>query len=374
MRLRAPGYHADTMTNVSPAARPDRQYYLSLAHAGCRMPIGTDLVLHDHADAGEIVLDGRRLGQVSEEAACRYGTPLAVPLMDLRLEKADLLDKFGVPEAHIDAFHFDVAHSDDDLVRMAESTDAAFPARCQAHFDSIQYISEETKLVPIGMAIGPFSLMTKLMADPIVPIAMAGMGVSAAEDPGVLMAERCLALAELTVHRSLRAQARAGAQAIILCEPAANVVYLSPKQIEKGSDIFERFVMQPALRVRKLLDSMGVDLIFHDCGALNAFMVRQFGERVHPAMLSLGSSRRLWEDAELVPKDVVLFGNLPTKNFYSDTVVPVERVRELTLELVENMRMAAHPHIVGSECDVLHVPESAATIRRKLDVMLSCGR
>jgi uroporphyrinogen-III decarboxylase len=257
---------------------------------------------------------------------------------------------------------------------MAESTDAAFPARCQAHFDSIQYISEETKLVPIGMAIGPFSLMTKLMADPIVPIAMAGMGVSAAEDPGVLMAERCLALAELTVHRSLRAQARAGAQAIILCEPAANVVYLSPKQIEKGSGIFERFVMQPALRVRELLDSMGVDLIFHDCGELNAFMVQQFGERVHPAMLSLGSSRRLWEDAELVPKDVVLFGNLPTKNFYSDTVVPVDRVRERTLELVENMRKAAHPRIVGSECDVLYVPESAATIRRKLDVMLSCGR
>jgi hypothetical protein len=117
-----------------------------------------------------------------------------------------------------------------------------------------------------------------------------------------------------------------------------------------------------------------VDLIFHDCGELNPFMVRQFGERVHPAILSLGSSRRLWEDATLVPKDVVPFGNLPTKNFYSDTVVPVERVREHTLELIENMRKAAHPHIVGSECDVLHVPESAETIRRKLNVMLTCGR
>jgi len=29
--------------------------------------------------------------------------------------------------------------------------------------------------------------MTKLMADPIVPIAMAGMGVTGAEDRGVLM-------------------------------------------------------------------------------------------------------------------------------------------------------------------------------------------
>jgi len=82
----------------------------------------------------------------------------------------------------------------------------------------------------------------------------------------------------------------------------------------------------------------------------------------------------LWEDAALVPKDVVLFGNLPTKNFYSDTVVPVERVRELTLEPIENKRKAGHPHIVGSECDVLYVPESAAAIERKLDVMLTCGR
>jgi len=349
-------------------------YYLDLAQSGLRMPIGTDLVLHEHADAAEIVLDGRRLGQVTEEAAHRYGTPLAVPLMDLRLEKADLLDKFGVPEAQVDAFHFDAAPLESHLARVEAVAGAAFPARCQAHFDSIQYIAGETKLVPVGMAIGPFSLMTKLMADPIVPIATAGMGVTGAEDQGVLMAERCLALAEWTVHRSLRAQARAGARAIIVCEPAANVVYLSPKQIEKGSDIFERFVMQPALRMKAVLDSAGVDLILHDCGELNSFMVRQFGERVHPAILSLGSSRRLWEDAALVPKDVVLFGNLPTKNFYSDAVVPVERVRELTLELIGNMRRAAHPHIVGSECDVLHVPESAAAIQRKLNVMLTCGR
>ena len=189
-----------------PAGRPGRAYYIGLAHAGLRMPIGTDLILHEHADPGEIVLDGRRLGQVSEEAACRYGTPLAVPLMDLRLEKADLLHRFGVSEADVDTFHFDVIPSEDDLARVAASIDAAFPARSQAHFDSIRYIAGETKLVPVGMAIGPFSLMTKLMADPIVPIAMAGMGVTGAEDPGVLMAERCLALAEWTVHRSLRSR------------------------------------------------------------------------------------------------------------------------------------------------------------------------
>ncbi len=91
-------------------------------------------------------------------------------------------------------------------------------------------------------------------------------------------------------------------------------------------------------------------------------------------MLSLGSSRKLWEDAALVPKDVVLFGNLPTKNFYSDEVVPLERVTRLAKELSDNMQAAGHPHILGSECDVLHVPDAAATIRRKVDRMLSTQR
>jgi hypothetical protein len=36
------------------------------------------------------------------------------------------------------------------------------------------------------------------------------------------------------------------------------------------------------------------------------------------------------------------------------------------------MRATGHPHILGSECDVLHVPDAAATIRAKVDLMLSC--
>ncbi len=88
-------------------------------------------------------------------------------------------------------------------------------------------------------------------------------------------------------------------------------------------------------------------------------------------MISLGSSRKLWEDAAVVPKDIVLFGNLPTKTFYSDSAMPVEEVARRTIELRDNMAACGHPHIPGSECDVLHVPEAAETIRRKVQVMLS---
>ena len=339
-----------------------REYFLELAAAGLRFPIGTDLLLHEQPDPEGILLDGRRLGEVVRLAAERYRTPLAIPLMDLRLEKADLLGQLGVAADDIDKFHFTEAPGGGKI----EET-AGFSQRNQANIDAVAYIARETSLFPVGMAIGPFSLMTKLLADPITAVAISAGGVTAAEDPGVNLVETCLTLAEAVVARSLRAQVRAGAKAVIVCEPAANRVYISPRALKAGSDIWERYVMQPNLRLRGILEEAGAGLIFHDCGDLIPFMVEQFATRLHPAVLSLGSSRKLWEDAALVPKDVVLFGNLPTKNFYSDEVVPLARVEEMTRELAGNMRAAGHPHILGSECDVLHVPDAAATIRRKVD-------
>jgi uroporphyrinogen-III decarboxylase len=341
-----------------------REQLLSLAASGLRMPIGTDLVLHEHSDAQAIMLDGERLGKVVETAARRYNTPVAVPLMDLRLEKADLVSAFGIPAVEVDTFHFNEA---------PEGTlDPArpFAQRNQANIDAVRYIATRTDLLPVGMLIGPFSLTTKLMTDPISAVAMAGGGMTAEEDGSIGILERCLALSEQTVHRSVEAQVRAGAKAVIVCEPAANRVYLSPRQIQSGSDIFERFVMQPNLRMLSRIRELGAELIFHNCGELTNPMVEQFAQRLHPAMLSLGSSRKLWEDAALVPKDVVLYGNLPTKNFYSDEALPAARVEELTAELLAKMTETGHPYILGSECDVLHVPEAAQKIRNKVELML----
>jgi hypothetical protein len=36
------------------------------------------------------------------------------------------------------------------------------------------------------------------------------------------------------------------------------------------------------------------------------------------------------------------------------------------------MTACGHAHILGSECDVLHVPDAAGTIRRKVEAMLTC--
>lgn len=351
-----------------------RDFYLRLAAEGLRFPIGTDLVLAEQPDPQAVRRDGRRLGKVITLAAKRFRTPLAVPLMDLRLEKADLLGLLGVPETEVETFHFSEPPADDLQARLAALFDAPFAPRHQAQIDAVGYIRQETDLWPVGMAIGPFSLATKLVTEPITAIALAGLGVTAEEDPGIDSFQRCLALAEWAVARSIEAQIRAGARAIMTAEPAAGIAFLSPKQIASGADIFERFVIQPHLRLKRRLEAAGVDWIFHDCGELSPDMVRQFGERLHPAVLSLGSSVRLWEAAALVPDDVVLYGNLPTKNFYSDSVMPVEKVAQITRELLEKMRHCGHPHILGSECDVLHVPGAADSLWRKIEILLGSAR
>ena len=158
---------------------------------------------------------------------------------------------------------------------------------------------------------------------------------------------------------------------MMICEPAAYTAFLSPRQLKAGSSIFERLVMEPNLRLKAALDAAGCDLIFHDCGELIDPMVEAFAHRLHPVILSLGGSRKLWEDARLVPSDVVLYGNLPTKSFYSDGAMPVEEVIRRTKELLANMKACGHPHILGSECDVLFVPEARETILKKVDAMMA---
>jgi len=339
----------------------DRQFYLDLAAAGLRMPIGTHLVLHKHPDHSAIVQDGRRLGCVVEEAARRFRMPLAFPLMDLKLEKEALLLARGFPAAAVDSYHFSEIPEKAGGVRLTKNMEAV----CEA----IRYIATKTDLIPVGMGIGPFSLMTKLISDPIAPVFMAGTGATGEDEPEVALVEWLLELGCETIQKYLDAQIDAGAKAIILCEPAADKVYFSPNQLAESYDVFDRYVMKFNLALREQLRSRGVDLIFHDCGELLDGMVQRFA-MLDPAIISLGSSRLLWEDAALLPKSTVLYGNLPTKKFYSDEHMSVAQVRQLSDDLTHRMRETGHPFILGSECDILSVPGCEQTIQAKVEAFL----
>jgi len=333
------------------------------------MPVGTDLVLHEKGDRAAILLDGSRLGAVIDEAANRYRTPLAFPLMDLTVEKQAIAGMLNVPQDQVDQWHLSSALSAEEAALIASGIEGSITPRMLATCDALRWVGGKGEHVPVGMSIGPFSLMTKLVADPITPVFMAGSGETAEDDEEIALIESALDLGERIIGWWLRAQAEAGAKAVFVCEPAANLAYFSPLQMEQGSDVFDRYVLAPNRRLKSLLDDLDVDLIFHDCGELTDSMVSQIGS-LCPKVLSFGSSRRLWEDSALVPKDVVLYGNLPSKRFYSDELISVSQVREMANDLEAKMKEVGHPFILGSECDVLAVPGSEDTMRAKVEAFL----
>jgi uroporphyrinogen-III decarboxylase len=353
----------------------NKTFYTDIAAKGLRAPAGAHLILHAHADHDAIILNGKRLGDVVAETAHRFNCPLAIPLMDLTLEKDALLRACGIPEAEIESHHFaPPSASLENPLKLpplvGELPEIPLVPRMRATCDAITHIARaHAPLLPIGMCIGPFSLMTKLITDPIMPVFMAGTGLTAGDDPDVDLVERLLALGEHVIHRYLRAQIAAGAKAIFVCEPAANLVYFSPKQQEEtGYAIFDKYVMEPMRRFAALLREHNVDLIFHDCGELTNEMVRRFGT-LNPAIISFGSSRKLWEDTAFLPKDTVIYGNLPSKNFYAAQLT-TDAVAAKARELLEKMRATGHPFILGTECDVLSVAGSEAEIMSKVDAFM----
>ncbi len=331
-----------------------------LAAAHHRAPIGTHLVLHEKPDAGEIPLDGARLGDVIAEAASRFGTPLGIPLMNLALEKEALLLSLGIEPARVESFHFDAPPE--------APANFELTPKMRAACNAIRHVAGREGLLPMGMGIGPFSLMTKLVADPITPVFLAGAGSAADDEPEVAVVEAAIRVGTDIILAYLDAQIAAGAGAFILCEPAASNVYFSPNQLDESYEVFDRLVMEPLRRIKARMDAAGVGLVFHDCGELTDGMVERFST-LDPAMISLGSSRDLAADAALVPATTVLYGNLPTKKFISPQIT-VDEVRRMASDIAEKVAATGHPFILGSECDVLSVPGKEAEIMAKVEAFL----
>jgi hypothetical protein len=352
----------------------DRSFYLDMARDGRRFPIGTHLVLHEEADPEAILVDGESLAGVMRATARRFDCPLALPVMDLSLEKDILLEAYGLAQAERAGFHFLGLPGEDRVAKAIAALDVAANARAKANCEALAILASECGArgeggpIPVGMSIGPFSLVSKLLADPIVPVFLAGSGLGPAEAEEVALLDALYPLAEAAIGASVAAQLDAGARAVFVCEPAANRVFFSPKQMREGSTVFHDYVIRPNLRLKALLDDRGADLIFHDCGELAPEMVEAFAV-LDPAILSLGSPVKLWEMEPFVPMTTVLYGNLPTKKFYSDADLPLGALEAMVEELREGLAPSGHPFIVGSECDVLSMPGYEGTIRAKVEAL-----
>jgi uroporphyrinogen-III decarboxylase len=344
----------------------ERKYYLDLAARGLRMPIGTHLILQEAEHPEKILRDGKRLAEVILETADRFQTPLAFPVMDLALEKEILLTAVGIQPAGLAVHQFKELPAKEILDRASRRMNVLAHRRMAANCEALSRVAARDGVLPVGVTIGPFSLLTKLVRDPITPIYLADAGLDSDPPGEAAILEGLLPLAEDAVRASCEAQMQSGAGAILVCEPSANQVFFSPNQIRRaGSRLFTDFVIDPNKRLKTILDSRGCDLILHDCGELIPEMISAFSD-LDPAIISLGSPVRLWEAASLLPKTTVLFGNLPTKKFYSEVEMPVEKVKSLTRDIQEKMTASGHPFIIGSECDVLCAPGYEQIIMKKV--------
>ncbi len=349
----------------------NRQDFIELAHKDVRVPIGVDMILHQYPDVDAILDNGERMGQVLLEAAQFYHSPIVMPHMDLMLEKDHLLSLIGIPHEERPAYHFHGCPTDAMVAEFQSKIKGPLSPRMEARNDAIRYVAAHSDLVPMGIAIGPFSLMTKLLGDPITPIYLYGTGITSDMDEEVKAVETCLALSLAVVLRAIESQLDAGAKTIVVAEPAANSVYLSPNQMDEGADIYDRFVLAPNRIMRKLVADRGASLIFHDCGSLTSSMISQLNT-LHPEVFSFGSPVTLWEAADLISKDTVIYGNLPSKRFMSDTLITVEQVEEMSRDLAARMKAKNHPFMLGTECDVLCVHDAKEVIARKVHAFMTC--
>ncbi len=123
------------------------QFYLDLAARGLHMPIGADLVLHEESDPEQARNAGATLGSVIERTARRWNTPLAIPLMDLRLEKFDLLAMIGIPLQEAETFHFASSMDGPALAALCGEQTALLCAGSQARNESLAYMRAVPELV-----------------------------------------------------------------------------------------------------------------------------------------------------------------------------------------------------------------------------------
>ncbi len=343
-----------------------REYYLNLAAEGLRMPIGADLILHEKSDPQACRLNGEWLGEILVETARKFRTPLAFPLMDLRIEKEWLLREFGIAQERIDTYHFQDGLTQADVEKVRNMLNSEPTSAMKASLTAISHVAHTDNLVPVGMCIGPFSLMTKLIDDPITAVFLASLDATEKEAVSVFSA---LELGTLLICKWIELQIAAGAKAICVCEPAYNTVYISPNQFKANPQLLDDLVIRYNNRMRDVMRKHDVDLIFHDCGALTEEIIASCN-KLDPAILSLGSPSDMTLAAKFTQPQTVLFGNLPSKKFYSDNEMTQEQVRQQSRLLIKQMATAGHPFILATECDVLSVPGCEQTIMKKVMAML----
>ena len=191
--------------------------YMQIAEDGLAMPLATNMVLHEEASEADIeraLSNGEELGR----CPCASRPPLwSTSRHSSYGPQARKRTAFAGPwprTGPAPGFHFKQAPTATEVQAMITALAAPLPPALKAQVDAVRFVVRSAPdLVPCAMTIGPFSLMTTLLEDPISAVYLASTGATANDEPAVALLDVALELSMRAVERSLRAQLDGGGEA-----------------------------------------------------------------------------------------------------------------------------------------------------------------
>jgi uroporphyrinogen decarboxylase len=259
-----------------------------------------------------------------------FSPDIVFPLMDLSIE-ANALARFTIIPVNDTAT---VPKTDFmlDEIENLRNIDISYDARLNSCVETMRLlkIGLSNSIVRAAYVIGPYSLSALIMGAQEAAIAI----MDCPQD-----FHKLCTLATETIHEYIGMLIRAKADPIVILEPTAVML---------GPDHFQEF---SANYIRHLADSYReVNLVYHTCGNTMHLAGKMAQSGIHG--ISLDSREHgvdLLKVAKIVPKDVVVIGNISTTStLYSGTP---DDVRAEVLDVLRSME--PYPNfILSSACDI----------------------
>lgn len=276
----------------------------------------------------ELVRDGHLQALCMKAMSDKYDMGIAVSLMDLSVEA--------------EAFGADVHYSEDDVPTMhgalitdEEQADALEVPQVGAGRtgECIKGIKEAKELItdrPVFAGIvGPYTLAGRLLD-------MTEIMILCYEEPE--MVETVLEKATAFLMEYAKAFKEAGADGIIMAEPAAGL--LSPNLIEEFSTPYVQ-------KVRESVEDENFLFIYHNCGNVTPIMNKI--KEVDALAYSMGNAIDMEDALKVLPEDCMVIGNIDPAGILRNGTP--ETIKNKTKALME--RCCKYPNfVISSGCDI----------------------
>jgi uroporphyrinogen decarboxylase len=276
----------------------------------------------------DLVADSGNQAKGMKLIADRCPTAASLSMMDLSVEA--------------EAFGCEIEYSDEEvptvrgrLLKDEKDVDAlAVPAvgagRTGVYVEAIRKAKGMITDRPVlAGVIGPYSLTGRMMD-------MSELMVNCYEEPDMVHA--ALAKASAFITEYVLAFKRAGADGVVMAEPAAGLI--SPELCGEFSSAY----------VKKIIDAVRDDsfaFVYHNCG--NTIPLKDTLLGLGADAYHFGNAVDIGEMLKIVPEDVLVLGNLDPAGIFR--LGTPEKVREETLALLG--RCAKHPNFsISSGCDI----------------------